>query len=196
MGDNSIFTAHVWGNNPIWRLHIIFRWVDSQPPSKVLSRYQLLHSTPLNIHPIQKENCLNRTYLLFWGFNMWNFPGVYRFFFDGPPLLDQQKDSIFLKSPKKITNRRHGDRYVLWHNPWQVWAQKPLIGSSSQSGLGVERYHEWRSRKKDVFIYRRKILIINISMIGVAVLFIKFLSLFFELIVKIALFFEDQIVNG
>ena len=68
------------------------------------------------------------------------------------PLLDQQKASIFLKSPKKITNRRHGDRYVLWHNPWQVWAQKPLIGSSSQSGLGVERYHEWRSKKRCLYL--------------------------------------------
>jgi len=68
--------------------------------------------------------------------------------------------------------------------------QKPLIGSSSQSGLGVERYHEWRSRrKKDVFIYRRKILIINMLMISVTFVLIKFLSLFFELIVKIAFCF-------
>ena len=61
-----------------------------------------------------------------------NFPRVYRFFLMVLPLLDQQKASILLKSRQKNTNRRHGDRYVLWHNPWRVWVQKPLIGSSSQ----------------------------------------------------------------
>ena len=59
-------------------------------------------------------------------------------------------------------------------------------------GLGAERYHEMEiKKKKDVFLYRRKILIINVSMIIVAFLLIKFLSLFFELIVRIAFCFLE-----
>lgn len=112
------------------------------------------------------------------------------FFFDGPPIFrSKKKTSIFLKSRKNIhkpTTRR------------QVRAlAQSLAGLGAKAfnwfqfpGLGVERYHEWRSRRKTyVFIYRRKTLIINILMIGVAFLFIKFLSLLFELIVKIAFCF-------
>ena len=129
-----------------------------------------------------------------------NFPRVYRFFLMVLPLLDQQKASILLKSRQTFTNRRHGDRYVLWHNPWRVWVQKPLIGSSSQVWVWKDITNGDQEEKQMsllFFIYRRKILIINILMISVAFLLIRFLSLFFELIVKIAFcFFEDQIVNS
>ena len=127
-----------------------------------------------------------------WGFKTWTFPRVYRFFLMVLPLLDQQKSSIFLKSRQTFTNRRHRDRYVLWHNPWRVWVQKPLIGSSSQVWVWKDITNGDQEEKKMsllFFIYRRKILIINILMISVAFLLVRFLSLFFELIVKIAFCF-------
>ena len=54
-------------------------------------------------------------------------------FFDGPPIIRSTKSFNFSQiSTKKSQTDDPDERYVLWHNLWRVWVQKPLIGSSSQ----------------------------------------------------------------